>query len=246
MEVHHHPDLHHKKKNFKEYFFEFLMIFLAVTLGFIAENIRENIGDRTKEKEFMTSIIKDLKSDTATYGNYAENNAEIYSIIDSLIPLMKSTQRDAHLNEVYFLARMLTLKLLIHFPDKSTYEQMKNSGQLRLIGNRQVADSIGSYYNSLEIMVSFNDVLLEHDYDYMRLVGKVFDAEILLNILKERKEPSLKPVKLLTEDPVVINELLASAQYIYGSLQLAQNITQQRQRSAENLITLITLKYHIK
>jgi hypothetical protein len=42
MEVHHHPDLHHKKKNFKEYFLEFLMIFLAVTPGFVAENIREH------------------------------------------------------------------------------------------------------------------------------------------------------------------------------------------------------------
>jgi hypothetical protein len=42
MDVHHHPDLHHKKKNFKEYFLEFLMIFLAVTLGFIGSirNIR--------------------------------------------------------------------------------------------------------------------------------------------------------------------------------------------------------------
>ena len=27
MEVHHHPDLHHKRKNFKEYFLEFVMIF---------------------------------------------------------------------------------------------------------------------------------------------------------------------------------------------------------------------------
>ena len=35
MEVHHHPDLHHKRKKFKEYFLEFLMIFLAVTLGFL-------------------------------------------------------------------------------------------------------------------------------------------------------------------------------------------------------------------
>ena len=43
MEVHHHPDLHHEKKKWKEYFLEFLMIFLAVTLGFIAENIRESI-----------------------------------------------------------------------------------------------------------------------------------------------------------------------------------------------------------
>jgi hypothetical protein len=35
MEVHHHPDLHHKPKKWKEYFLEFLMIFLAVTRVFL-------------------------------------------------------------------------------------------------------------------------------------------------------------------------------------------------------------------
>ena len=44
MEVHHHPDLRHEKKNFREYILEFVMIFLAVTMGFFAENIRENIS----------------------------------------------------------------------------------------------------------------------------------------------------------------------------------------------------------
>jgi hypothetical protein len=39
MEVHHHPDLHHEKKKWKEYFLEFLMIFLAVTLGFIGKEV---------------------------------------------------------------------------------------------------------------------------------------------------------------------------------------------------------------
>ena len=50
MEVHHHPDLHRKKKNFKEYFLEFLMIFLAVTIGLFAENIREHLDDRYANK----------------------------------------------------------------------------------------------------------------------------------------------------------------------------------------------------
>src|SRR5215472_9648635 len=63
MEVHHHPKV--EKKNFKEYFFEFIMIFLAVTLGFLAENIRENVTDREKEKQYMESMLQDLKSDTA-------------------------------------------------------------------------------------------------------------------------------------------------------------------------------------
>ena len=46
MEVHHHPDLHHKPKKWKEYFLEFLMIFLAVTMGFFADNIREAYNNK--------------------------------------------------------------------------------------------------------------------------------------------------------------------------------------------------------
>ena len=65
MEVHHHPDLHHKKKNFKEYFLEFLMIFLAVTLGFFAENIRESISSRDKENIDIRRLSRNLTEDSA-------------------------------------------------------------------------------------------------------------------------------------------------------------------------------------
>src|ERR1700753_835229 len=65
MEVHHHLELPHgEKKHFKEYMLEFLMIFLAVTMGFIAENIREHLSDSSKEREYITGMIKDLKVDT--------------------------------------------------------------------------------------------------------------------------------------------------------------------------------------
>ena len=73
MEVHHHPHVgsdSHRKKNFKEYFFEFLMIFLAVFLGFIAENIREKLSDRSKGKEYVISIKKDLVADTAAINDF--------------------------------------------------------------------------------------------------------------------------------------------------------------------------------
>src|SRR5450755_3242260 len=65
MEVHHHPDLHHKPKKGKEYFLEFLMIFLAVTMGFIAENLREHITNRSKEKEYIRAFIRNVQDDTA-------------------------------------------------------------------------------------------------------------------------------------------------------------------------------------
>ena len=63
MEVHHHPDVHHQKKNFKEYFLEFLMIFLAVTMGFFAESIREHIVDKDREKKYISSFLADLQND---------------------------------------------------------------------------------------------------------------------------------------------------------------------------------------
>lgn len=69
MGVHHHPDLHHKRKKFREYFLEFLMIFLGVTLGFLAENFREHPGDRNKENEYIRGMMEDLEDDQQTLKN---------------------------------------------------------------------------------------------------------------------------------------------------------------------------------
>src|SRR6476619_5083643 len=64
MEVHHHPDLHHRAKPWKEYFLEFIMIFLAVTLGFFAETVRERLSENSKAKELAESLYKEVYSDS--------------------------------------------------------------------------------------------------------------------------------------------------------------------------------------
>ncbi|HEX4850899.1 MAG TPA: hypothetical protein VFV08_08845, partial [Puia sp.] len=61
MEVHHHPDIHHQPKKWKEYLLEFVMIFLAVTLGFLAENLREHITERAKEKKYIEAFVRNVK-----------------------------------------------------------------------------------------------------------------------------------------------------------------------------------------
>ncbi|HLY71795.1 MAG TPA: hypothetical protein VKR53_18805 [Puia sp.] len=93
MEVNHHPHVHHTKKHFKEYFLEFLMIFLAVTLGLFAENIREHVGDRTKEKEYMTSLAQELKYDTLHYNRVLHTIAGLQPKLDSLYKNVKGAAR---------------------------------------------------------------------------------------------------------------------------------------------------------
>jgi hypothetical protein len=144
MEVHHHPDVHHKRKRIKESFFEFLMIFLAVTLGFFAENIREHIGDRTKEKEFMTSLAQELKYDTLNFDKVLHTIAGLRPQLDSLYKKVKGAAR------YYYIVQGKWNYYINQFnieyrPGLPTIKQLQSSGTFRLIGSRIVVKKISEY-----------------------------------------------------------------------------------------------------
>lgn len=104
MEVHHHPDLHHKRKNFKEYFLEFLMIFLAVTLGFFAEGLREHLSDKRIEREYIVSFVEDLKQDTANFNLVIPASENNLKGVDSLLnSLLDTPFKDSSIRLIYYL-----------------------------------------------------------------------------------------------------------------------------------------------
>jgi hypothetical protein len=244
MEVHAHT--HTPRKKWAHYFWEFLMLFLAVFCGFLAEYQLEHIIEKDREKVYVKNMVEDLKSDTAAYREYARTNMSVFNAIDSLIQLLKSPERKTKANRIYFLARTLSMRADVLFANERTYDQMKSSGQLRLIHSQTVSDSVSYYYNSLKQISNQNNRISARIDEYFLSMNKLFDAEILLKIFKERKEPEGESTKLLTEDPMVINEVLTRAQYLYGTFSFAQNWGLERCRTAENLIQLIKKEYHLK
>lgn len=177
MEVHHHPQI--EKKGFKEYFLEFLMIFLAVTLGFFAESLRESISDRHREKEFMFSMIQDLKSDTIVMNETIEVYTLICKNTDSMFMCLKSGEPDPAT-----ISRLVSHSFWRYSGfayNNRTIEELKNAGNFRLITSKAVADSILKYdglmnsyvlnqYNDLKYtMLSFKDaeakVVPYHEFD---------------------------------------------------------------------------------
>ena len=87
MEVHHHPQLEHKPKPWKEYLLEYLMIFLAVMTGFFAESLREHIADNAKEHEYIVSMIEDARTDTANIRQCIKLNINRAARLDTLATL---------------------------------------------------------------------------------------------------------------------------------------------------------------
>jgi hypothetical protein len=146
MEVHHHPDLHHKRKNFREYFLEFLMIFLAVTMGFFAESLRENMANGEKERQYMHSMIEDLKKDTTEVNGEILYATAVMHGLDSLFHCLHSKiLTDSVQKRLYLLNAKYSRLMGVQFSDEAS-TQLKASGEMRLIGSREVANKITSYW----------------------------------------------------------------------------------------------------
>ena len=257
MEIHHHPDVHHKKKNFKEYFLEFLMIFLAVTLGFFAENLREYFKNQDEINSDMRSMIADLQSDVAMFDADFELNQLSDLRTDTLISLLKLNRSNT--SHIYFLARFITANNFIYTPDTRTFDQMKSSGSLKLIESRSIVDSISSYYQSLQFFNSQSDLQrqkvdevhsvnseLFDGYTFQQMFTKVNskgDASSTLDIgiLQPKNNPAL-----LSNNFNVVNKIIVTYHYLYATTEINNEVAILSRQHAEQLIKVLKKEYHLK
>jgi hypothetical protein len=158
MEVHHHPNLHHKPKPWKEYLLEGLMIFIAVTLGFFAESLRENLSNHEKERDFMESMINDLKADTVTISKTIKYYTGTSKAIDTMLTCLKSDNPDPSIISHILSEDFWTYTGYSY--NNQTIQELKNSGNFRLIRNKAVVDSILNYDNRINSFVlnQYNDL----------------------------------------------------------------------------------------
>ena len=248
MEVHHHP--HVEKKNFKEYLLEGLMIFLAVTLGFFAENIREYIKDNAEIKSDMQSMLADLQSDVAMYNATIATNQLSDRRIDTLITLLKFDRSNT--SEIYFLARWNTANNNIYTPDTKTFDEMKNSGALKLIESREIADSISEYYQSLQFFNSQSNLQRQKVVDVHSVNSGLFDGYIFQHMFSAIKSnldvdittPENNP-SLLTNDYSVINKVMIAYQYLYSVTEINTKAAEMNRQHALRLIDILKKQYDL-
>jgi len=196
---------------FKSRIFEFLLVFLAVFLGFWADSWREKLFEKERERQFMNSMYHDLKSDINDFNlNIEKSNDVIYSMHQIVSLLNSSSRYDSALN-IYRYARSITLNSPFYQPNQRTYEQMKSSGELRLIKDNSVSDSITGYYNSLVWILTQNDYIHERLGDYMGGAENIFDGNVFLLILERKPDSELIKAlpreKYLTTDKLLFNKL---------------------------------------
>jgi len=246
MEVHHHS--HTPRKKWSHYFWEFFMLFLAVFFGMLAEYRLEHMIEHQREKKYIHSLIKDLEMDITSLQTSYKNRAIQIVYLDSLHTLLRQDTK-SRMKDIYFYARHINRHVNFRYHDR-TIQQLKNSGNLRLIRNQAVADSITVYDNE-RMKTSLSQ--LEGENESRRHIlfyhlGKIFDSytwkemtDSSGNILRPITNPSF-----LTNDIALLNEFSFRVHTLRGTMLFTNRSTQNTISSATILIDLLKEKYSIE
>jgi hypothetical protein len=256
MEVHHHPDLHHKEKKWKEYFLEFLMIFLAVSMGFLAESYRERLLDREKEKQSIESLIQCLASDTVQLKSIISANIKVVGQLDSLLLLKNSDLSIAENKRKFLLHSIIGFNEDWYFrTNDAALQQLKSSGMLRLIRKQNIIDSIFMYDLKNRATVAQETdcyFLFKDDFlDYKRAVDLSFfgDTTVLKYDLGYKNSiVTLRDINgiSISADREKIKSLFGNAATLALPEQAYVHLMQEQLSYGKRLIAFLKQEYHLE
>ena len=244
MEVHAHS--HTARKKWTHYFWEFLMLFLAVFCGFLAEYQLEHKIEKDREKQYMKSMVEDLKSDTVMLTRNIKQRQEKIMMIDSLVNILSSSSVNERGNQIYYFGRSISPPTNV-FPNDGTIQQLKSSGNLRLIHNNTISNGIMEYDQKMRNVLFEMGDEVEIRAEYRILARKLFKTNVFHEMIATEKisMPKNNPA-LFSKDANLLNEFIGALQYFKRVHQAQLILSGQLLIHAQTLLKNIIKEYRLK
>ncbi len=228
---------HAPGKKIRTYLFEFLMLFLAVFCGFIADNWREKMSERQREKIFIKSIVEDVKSDTLESDKIIERLKSMHRGIDSVLLALTSPDVMLNSNNLYHLwGKNMGLEVFIS--NDRTIQQLKSSGELRLIRNISVSDRIMNYDQILKRYYTQSNLM------YNAMANMTYYSQLFDFMLLSRNQNV--PVPLTEEGKKSLNQAYGNLDLwnrgLTGLISWLENVNKE----GKSLVLFIKKEYHLE
>jgi len=246
MEVHAHA--HTERKKFTHYLWEFLMLFLAVFCGFLAEYQLEHTIEHQREKQYIKSLIADLKSDQQTLSQHILHVQTGLSRMDSVITILNTSSLIlSNTGNLYFLARIAP-RLNPLSNSTRTFDQLKNSGNFRLIRDISTSNKIMAYYEKFPLIRLLESVNETEFNEYKKVAAKIFDPAVFLRmegkdggVMRTMDNPPLR-----TTDNELLQELSVFSVYMHGTKRGILGAAEQLKIAGAELIEYLQKEYHLE
>ncbi len=249
MEVHAHT--HTARKKWTHYFWEFLMLFLAVFCGFLAEYKLEHVIEHQKEKEYIVSMIDDLKKDTSNFNLVISDFMTQQQRLNNLLVDFDSNRFHHSVHwETGFVASVKSGYRDFYYTDR-TLQQLKNAGGLRLIRSKAAAAGIVDYDAAIKDYYMEEKFLSDAQWRYIETVDNMWSYREMFKDMgiSHWRERSNQPV--LKNYWTTINA--ASFEYLYNKIsvftsffgQITAQLTRTKQQAVD-LIGVLKKEYELK
>ena len=247
MEVHAHT--HTPRKKWTHYLWEFLMLFLAVFCGFLAEYQLEHVVEHEKEKQYIHSLIADLKENDKVINQELVFQKTRIAMMDSMIKILNNpTGIRGNEGLLYYLARM-SPRLPTLSVNSRTFEQLKNSGNFRLIREIETSNMIMAYYENIPLIRQIEDLYQKEFDQYKILASRVFDPAVFTSMETKNGDEIIRTDKnppLQTYDPGIIKQLSVFAVYMNGSGRGILRETEELKRKGKIMTAYLQKEYHLE
>lgn len=224
------------------------MIFIAVMMGFFAESYREDLGDRHKEKEYMTAMVGDLRADTANLDRVISDYASQKIHEDTLLNYLFKNK------EGFNLAYYRNSWYINGYTDFThadyTVQQLKSSEGMRLIQSRAAVRGILAYEDAVKRALINEHGLSDLQYSIYLFNADIFNYKAIEDERKKGKNTADMEKErlkiLLTDDDKELNKYYNKIRvYVILSAGVRQSMEDTR-REAIKLMHTLQKEYHLK
>jgi hypothetical protein len=246
MEVHAHT--HTPRKKWTHYLWEFLMLFLAVFCGFLAENIREHQIEHAREKQYIRSLIADLKENDQVISHELSFQKTRIVMMDSMISMLNNpNQVRGHEGLLYYFAR-ISPRLRTLTVNNRTFEQLKNSGNFRLIRKIETSNRIMAYYETIPLIRQIEELYFGEFDHYKTIASGIFDPAVFISMETKNGEVARTDQNppLQSYDPNLIKQLSIFAVYMNGSGRGILREAEELKRKGEVMMDYLQKEYHLQ
>ncbi len=143
---------HFLQRKFSYVLIDLLLTFVGVLSALAVDNFRESMVENNREKEYLVAFRDALKLDTATINTELERCYFKQKAAVKFIELIEN--RDSISNENFEEATQSILMLIDPAYNTATYEDLKSTGNSRIIRNRELRNAIITHYTYLNKLIS--------------------------------------------------------------------------------------------
>jgi hypothetical protein len=171
---------------------EIILVVIGILIALSINNWNTQRLNKNEEQSYLKAIKADIKKDSLLLAYLIKDIDVQLTILEKLKNELPSDSTNIKQNEQFTSSLLTTFPFI---PEKATIDELKSSGKLNLIANKQIKDSLLLYYNYIETSIfNLNTSLIE----YSRNIIAPF---LMSNYTLEYYYPG----RLITENSKIVN-----------------------------------------